>query len=48
MNDIPNNYYYNWSTGETTIDIDINEVGTYTVEVSFVDGCSKISFCMKC
>ncbi|MEH6537618.1 MAG: T9SS type B sorting domain-containing protein [Psychroserpens sp.] len=41
IGDIPNNYYYNWSTGETTIDIEVNEIGTYTVEVSFVDGCSK-------
>ncbi|MGS2725013.1 T9SS type B sorting domain-containing protein [Psychroserpens sp. BH13MA-6] len=39
--DIPNNYYYNWSTGETTIAIEVNEVGTYTVEVAFVNGCSK-------
>ncbi|WP_047544941.1 T9SS type B sorting domain-containing protein [Psychroserpens sp. Hel_I_66] len=42
MGDIPNNYYYYWSTGETTIDIEVNEIGTYTVEVAFVDGCSKI------
>ncbi|MCK8481339.1 T9SS type B sorting domain-containing protein [Psychroserpens algicola] len=41
MGDTPNNYYYNWSTGETTIDIEINETGTYTVDVSFVEGCSK-------
>lgn len=41
IGDIPNNYYYNWSTGETTIDIEVNEIGIYTVEVSFVDGCSK-------
>lgn len=41
VGDIPNNYYYNWSNGETTIDIEVNEIGTYTVEVSFVDGCSK-------
>jgi len=41
MDDIPNNYYYNWSTGETTINIEVNEIGIYTVEVSFVEGCSK-------
>nr|WP_321222267.1 T9SS type B sorting domain-containing protein [uncultured Psychroserpens sp.] len=41
IGDVPNNYYYNWSTGETTIDIEINEIGIYTVEVAFVDGCSK-------
>lgn len=41
IDDVPNNYYYNWSTGETTIDIEVNEVGVYTVEISFVDGCSR-------
>ncbi|RZN82135.1 MAG: T9SS type B sorting domain-containing protein [Winogradskyella sp.] len=41
INDIPNNYYYNWSTGETTIEIEVNEPGTYTVMVSNVAGCSK-------
>ncbi len=41
INDIPNNYYYNWSTGETTMTISINEIGTYTVEVSSVNGCAK-------
>ncbi len=42
LNDIPNNYYYNWSTGETTIDIEVNQVGVYTVEVMPVNGCPKI------
>lgn len=41
MGDIPNNYYYDWSTGETTIEIEVNEIGTYTVTVAFVDGCAK-------
>ena len=41
IDDIPNNYYYNWSTGETTIEIEINEPGTYTVTVSNIAGCSK-------
>ena len=41
INDIPNNYYYEWSTGETTIEIEVNEPGTYTVIVSNVAGCSK-------
>lgn len=41
INDVPNNYYYNWSTGETTIEIEVNTPGTYTVEVSNVEGCSK-------
>ncbi|GGI57115.1 T9SS type B sorting domain-containing protein [Winogradskyella haliclonae] len=42
INDIPNNYYYDWQpTNETTIEIEINEPGTYTVKVSNVAGCSK-------
>ena len=41
INDNPNNYLYNWSTGETTSDIEINEPGVYTVEVIPVDGCPK-------
>mgnify|MGYP003631653520 FL=1 len=36
-----NNYYYDWSTGETTATIDINTIGTYTVTATTVDGCSK-------
>ena len=41
VNDLPNNYYYEWSTGETTSEIMVNEPGTYTVTVTNVDGCSK-------
>ncbi|WP_289044966.1 T9SS type B sorting domain-containing protein [uncultured Olleya sp.] len=41
INDTPNNYYYSWSTGETTINIDVNTVGSYTVTASNVLGCSK-------
>ena len=41
-NGIPNNYYYNWSTGETTIAIEVNEPGTYSVEVSEVVGCTNL------
>lgn len=41
FDDIPNNYYYNWSTGETTKDIEVNEPGIYTVIVRNVIGCSK-------
>lgn len=41
FDDIPNNYFYNWSTGETTKDIEINTPGVYTVNVSNVFGCSK-------
>jgi gliding motility-associated-like protein len=42
VNGIPNNYYYNWSTGETTMAIEVNEPGIYTVEVTEVDGCSNL------
>lgn len=41
INDVPNNYYYDWSTGETTIEIEVNAPGTYTVRVSNVAGCFK-------
>ena len=41
INDTPNNYYYNWSTGETTISIEVNELGTYTVLVTEPDGCAN-------
>ncbi len=36
-----NNYSYLWSTGETTPTIQVNEIGTYTIEVSFLSGCSS-------
>ncbi len=36
-----NNYYYSWSTGETTATININTTGTYTVTATTVEGCSK-------
>ena len=38
---VPNNYYYEWSTGATTSQIEINETGTYSVRVSTTDGCFK-------
>lgn len=41
INDIPNNYYYEWSTGEDTFEIEVNEPGTYTVRVTNTDGCFK-------
>lgn len=41
LNGIPNNFFYNWSTGETTIAIDINETGEYFVDVTEVDGCTN-------
>jgi len=42
INDDPLNYTYNWSTGESTYQIDINQVGTYTVNVTNVNGCTKL------
>lgn len=42
INANPNNYLYEWSTGETTQTIDINEIGTYTVTVTNPNtNCSK-------
>ena len=34
INDSPANYLYNWSSGATTSEIQINEVGVYTVTVT--------------
>lgn len=41
VDDVPNNYYYNWSTGETTLSIEVNEPGTYSVEVTKPFGCTN-------
>lgn len=46
VNDIPNNYYYEWSFNGTLTDVtttfnNINAVGTYTVMVTSTDGCSN-------
>ncbi len=41
INDSPSNYTYNWSTGETSYEIQINEVGTYTVDVTNTNNCTK-------
>lgn len=41
LNDLPNNYFYDWSTGENSSQIQVNEPGTYTVTVTNVNGCSK-------
>ncbi|WP_422107569.1 T9SS type B sorting domain-containing protein [Winogradskyella sp.] len=41
IGDIPNNYAYEWSTGETTINIEINETGTYEVFVTRPAGCTN-------
>ena len=36
-----NDFTYEWSNGETTYEIDINEVGTYNVQVTNAAGCSN-------
>ena len=41
IDDIQNNYYYDWSTGEDMFEIEVNEPGTYTVRVTNTDGCFK-------
>lgn len=41
IDDIPNNYYYDWSTGEDMFEIEVNEPGTYTVRVTNTNGCFK-------
>ncbi len=42
INDLPNNYLYNWSTGQTTSEIQVNEPGIYTVTVTNTNGCYKV------
>ena len=41
LNELPNNFFYNWSTGATTMQIQVNEPGTYTVRVTNTNGCFK-------
>ena len=41
INNLPNNYYYLWSTGATTQSIEVNQPGTYTVRVTNTNGCFK-------
>jgi gliding motility-associated-like protein len=41
LNDDPNNYTYNWSSGQDTYEIAINEIGIYTVTATNSFGCSK-------
>ena len=41
INDLPNNYYYLWSTGEDTSTIEVSAPGTYSVRVTNTNGCFK-------
>ncbi|WP_445957893.1 T9SS type B sorting domain-containing protein [Yeosuana sp.] len=41
LNDSSNNYTYVWSNGETTYSIEVNEPGTYKVNVTNANNCSK-------
>ena len=41
IGDSPSNYYYLWSTGETTSEIMVNVAGVYKVRVTNTDGCFK-------
>jgi len=43
LNDSPNNYSYEWSTGESTYSIEVNEAKTYSVIVTNSNNCSKDS-----
>ena len=42
LNGFPNSFFYDWSTGATTPQIQVNSTGTYTVTVSDANGCSKL------
>jgi len=42
INGLPNSFSFNWSTGETTPQIQVNSPGIYTVTVSNTSGCSKL------
>ena len=41
IGDSPSNYYYEWSSGQNTYEIQVNEIGTYSVTVTNTNGCSK-------
>ncbi|WP_179352645.1 T9SS type B sorting domain-containing protein [Winogradskyella vidalii] len=41
IDDLPNNYYYEWSTGEDTSTIEVSAPGTYSVRVTNTNGCFK-------
>ena len=42
LNGFPNAFFYDWSTGATTPQIQVNATGIYTVTVSDINGCSKL------
>jgi gliding motility-associated-like protein len=42
INDLPSNYTYLWSTDETTQEIEVNQIGTYSVTVTYQNGCSSV------
>jgi len=41
INDLPSNYTYLWSTGETTANIEVNIPGLYNVTITYQNGCSS-------
>lgn len=41
INDLPSNYSYNWSNGEISSEIEVNQPGTYSVTVTNANGCTK-------
>jgi len=41
INDLPSNYSYAWSTGEITSEIEANQIGNYSVVVTYQNGCSS-------
>ena len=42
INNLPSDFTYLWSTGETTQEIQINATGTYSVTVTNANGCEKV------
>ncbi len=42
INDLPGDYTYQWSTGETTSQIDIDTPGTYSITVTYLNDCTTV------